>query len=199
MYACAMPATFALTLALKITSIRVYIKYSKIMKTPAQIIASYAQALRDNDYETIISLFAEDAMVFSFLAGAQPPSVFFKRLFENSSRSKVEVRKLFFEEENGNTVVADVCLDAILDKEHSVTIEAVDIFEFNPENKIKTLRLVLDTHPIWVLKQKHQQQLPSSSPDLISVGTQTPVAFFSVPPPLSPEKQPIEGDMLRFD
>ena len=50
------------------------------MKTYDKIIRSYAQALKDNDYQAIIKLFSKDAKIFSFQAEEQPPSTFFQNL-----------------------------------------------------------------------------------------------------------------------
>lgn len=122
------------------------------MKTD-EVIQTYARALRDNDYETIVSLFAEDAMVFSFQAGMQTPSKFFQHLFDTTSRSIVKVETVFFNKDKSKAAV-HINLTALLCKQHPINLEVVDIFEFDSENKIKVLKIILDTYPIRALKEK---------------------------------------------
>jgi hypothetical protein len=125
------------------------------MKIYEKNIQTYAKALRDNDYETIITLFSQGAKVFSFQAGEQPALVFFQNLFANSSRSQVEIKNIFFSVKNPQTAAADLYLKVLWNKKHPIEFEAVDVFEFNSENKINTLKIILDTHPMRVLKGKY--------------------------------------------
>ena len=124
------------------------------MKMLESIINTYAQALKDNDYQTMISLFSREAKIFSFLAGEKSPPDFFKNLFENSYRTRVEIKNILFDSDNKRTVAAYICLEAIWKKQSTIQFEAVDIFEFDRENKIKTLKIILDTYPIRKLKEK---------------------------------------------
>jgi len=118
-----------------------------------EIIQTYALALRDNDYEAMINLFAADAMIFSFQAGVQQPTVFFRNLFATTSRSAVKIKTVFFNEAKSEVAV-HINLVALLDKQYPINMEVVDIFEFDSKNKIKTLRIILDTYPIRALKEK---------------------------------------------
>jgi hypothetical protein len=123
------------------------------MKPLGSIIKTYAQALRDNDYQTINRLFSKKAKIISFLAGEKSPPDFFKNLFENSRRTKVEIKNILFDLDNKKTVAAYIYLEAIWNKQSTLQFEAVDIFEFDRENKIKALKIILDTYPIRKLKE----------------------------------------------
>jgi len=118
------------------------------------IIKSYARALKDNDYPAIMQLFSKDAKIFSFQVGEQPPSTFFQNLFENSSRNKVEVKNILFDVANTKIAAAYIHLEAMWNKKYPIEFEAVDIFEFDSENKINMLKIILDTYPIRTLKEK---------------------------------------------
>lgn len=124
------------------------------MKTYENVIRLYAQALKDNDYQAIIDLFSKNARVFSFQAGEKSPVNFFQDLFKNSSRSNIEIKNIFFDSKNRKTVAAYIYLEALLNNKHPIQFEAVDIFEFDQENKIKNLKIILDTYPFRALKEK---------------------------------------------
>ena len=124
------------------------------MKTSENIIRTYAQALKDNDYQTIIGLFSKEAKVFSYQGGEKTPSIFFQSLFENSCRTKVEIKNILVDSENDKIVAAYIYIDTIWNKQTIIQFEAVDIFEFDKENKIKKLKIILDTYPIRKLKEK---------------------------------------------
>ena len=120
------------------------------------IIQSYCQALLANDYQLMISLFSKDAKIFmSFFAGEKPAPEFFQNLFKTSRRTNVELRTMFIGLENKPTIAAYICLaeeKAMGNKKIVQQVEAVDIFEFDSENKITTLRIILDTYPLRKLQ-----------------------------------------------
>lgn len=120
------------------------------------IIQSYCEALKANDYQAIISLFSKNAKVFSFFAGEKPAPEFFQNLFKTSRRTRVDLKNMFIGLENKSTIAAYVYLEAIWNEKFELQFEAVDIFEFNSENKITTLRIILDTYPLRTLKAKAQ-------------------------------------------
>ena len=116
------------------------------------IIQSYCKALLTNDYPGIISLFAKDAKVFSFIAGEKPAPEFFQNLFKTSRRTKVELKNLFIGLENKPIVAAHIDYKSVRDEKFLYQLEVVDIFEFNSENKITSLRIILDTYPLRKLQ-----------------------------------------------
>jgi hypothetical protein len=115
------------------------------MEPLESVIKIYGQALKDNDYQTIISLFSEDAKVFSLFAGEKSPSVFFQNLFECSHRTKVEIKNIFFDPHDEKIAAAYIYMEAMRNQ-HVIQAEAVDVFKFDHENKIKRLKIFLDTY-----------------------------------------------------
>ena len=124
-------------------------------KAYENIIKFYTQALKDNNYQKIIDLFSKDAKVFSILSGEHPPSIFFQDLFRNTRRNKVEIKNIFLDLNNKKMMAAYIYLEAIWNNQSTIQFEAVDIFEFDQEDKIKYLRTILDTHLIRKLKEKY--------------------------------------------
>jgi 5-hydroxyisourate hydrolase-like protein (transthyretin family) len=116
------------------------------------IIQTYCLALKLNDYPTLIKLFSKDAYVCSFFAGQKPAPEFFHNLFKTSKRTKVELKNIFIGE--NNTIAAYIHLESIWNEKYTIQFEAVDIFEFNAEHKIKTLKIILDTYPLRKLQEK---------------------------------------------
>jgi limonene-1,2-epoxide hydrolase len=120
------------------------------MKTVKNIIQQYCRALQTNDYHAMIGLFSQDAKVISYFTGEKPAAEFFCNLFKTSRRTTVELKNLFID---GNaTIAAYVHLEAIWNEKSVIQFEAVDIFEVNSENKITTLRIILDTYPLRKLQ-----------------------------------------------
>ena len=112
------------------------------------VIQSYCKALKANDYESMISLFSKDAKIFSLLVGEKSAPEFFQNLFKTSKRTNVELKNLFIGSENKPTVAAYIHLESVWNEKFELQLDAVDIFEFNSENKITTLRIILDTYPL---------------------------------------------------
>ncbi|MBI5346954.1 MAG: hypothetical protein HZB76_07425 [Chlamydiae bacterium] len=126
------------------------------MKIIQEIILSYCTALKENDYQTIIALFAKNSKVYSFLAGVKEPMEFFENLFSTSKRTIVDLRKIFVGLDDPKSVAAYIYLETLWAEKLKLNVEAVDLFEFDSNNKIKTLRIILDTHPIKKLKERLQ-------------------------------------------
>ncbi|MEI6241819.1 MAG: hypothetical protein WCP39_00240 [Chlamydiota bacterium] len=120
------------------------------------LILSYCKALKENDYQTIIDLFAKKSKVYSFLVGEKEPAEFFENLFSTSKRTIVDLRKIFIGLDDSKSVAAYIYLETLWNGKIKVNVEAVDLFEFDEKNKIKTLRIILDTHPIKKLKESFQ-------------------------------------------
>ncbi|KKR96864.1 MAG: hypothetical protein UU47_C0006G0025 [candidate division TM6 bacterium GW2011_GWE2_41_16] len=99
----------------------------------------------------MISLFSEDAKVFSFLVGEKSAPKFYQNLFKTSRRTQVELKNMFIGE-NKITAAAYLDIVAVRDEKFTVQFEAVDMFEFNAENKITTLRIIMDTYPLRKLQ-----------------------------------------------
>ena len=114
------------------------------MTSYSDIIKSYCNALQTNDYQAIINLFAKDAKIFSLFAGEKSAKEFFQNLFKTSRRAKVELKNTFIGVENKQTVAACIYLEEVRNEKIAPPLEAIDIFEFNAENKITKLRIILN-------------------------------------------------------
>ena len=110
----------------------------------------------------MISLFAKNAKVFSFFAGEKSAPEFFQNLFKTSRRTKVELKNMFIGVENKPTVAAYIYFEAVWNEKFTLQFEAVDMFEFNSENKITTLRIILDTYPLRKLQADDEKRRSSS-------------------------------------
>lgn len=111
------------------------------------IIQSYSKALLVNDYQAMIGLFSSEAKVFGALAGEKPVPEFYQNLFKASSRTKVELKNMFITSGVKPSVAAYLYIEAVRSEGFIIKFECVDIFEFNSENKITTLRIIMDTYP----------------------------------------------------
>jgi len=118
------------------------------------IIQVYCHALQENDYQAMIGLFSKEAKVFSFFAGEKSAPEFFQNLFKTSRRTNIELKNMFIGVKNKQTVAAHVYLEAIWNEKFTVQFDAVDIFEFDAENKITMLKIILDTYPLRKLQEK---------------------------------------------
>lgn len=113
-----------------------------------EIIKQYLKYLEIACYETIMSLFTDEAIVQSPLYGLIPAKVFYRDLLNDTSSSKITLKDIFLSTMNENTSCA--CFEYIwtLKDGKKVTFEVVDIFEFDKTNKIKQLTIIYDTYPI---------------------------------------------------
>lgn len=112
------------------------------------IIQAYCKALKMNDYQGMMSLFSKDAKVFSYIAGEQSAPEFYQYLFKTTRRTKVELKNIFIGLENKTTVAAYLYLEGVRNEKDAMQTTAADIFEFNSENKIIALRLIVDRLPL---------------------------------------------------
>lgn len=124
----------------------------QVLRAVESIIAMYTVALRDNDLEMMLKLFAPDAKVHSLFAGEKSASDFFQNLFESSSRTRVEIRRLFFDVHDKSAVAAHIEIDALWNNRSPITFEVVDIFTFGAGNRIKALKIILDTYPMRMMR-----------------------------------------------
>jgi len=60
----------------------------------------------------------------------------------------------YFSDVHWHNLINKKYLESIWNKQVTIPFEAVDIFEFDQENKIKNLKIILDTYPIRKLKEK---------------------------------------------
>lgn len=123
----------------------------------SDIIQSYCRALKTNDYQAMINLFAKDATVISYVSGEKPALEFFQNFFKTSRRTKVELKNMFIGVGGKSTVAVYIYLENILNEKFAFNFEVIDIFEFNADNKITTLRIIRDTYPLRKLLADDKQ------------------------------------------
>lgn len=128
------------------------------MKKLEEVVKIYCQALLDNDYSDMIDLFAKNARISSYLAGDKSPFDFYQDLFANSRRTKVDLKNLFFDSKDKKILVAYIRIEAVWKEQFLIEFEAIDMFEFDKKNKVKSLKIILDTYPIKVLRSRLQKK-----------------------------------------
>lgn len=110
----------------------------------SEIIKNYLNSLELSDYEKLISLFTEDAIVYSPLYGEILASKFYKDLFEDTSKSKITLLNILMGEDE-RVAAGHFRYDWTLANGTPTCFECVDIFNFSPEGKIKELRIIYDS------------------------------------------------------
>ncbi|MEO5891861.1 MAG: nuclear transport factor 2 family protein [Ferruginibacter sp.] len=112
------------------------------------IIQQYLQALESGDEEKITRLFADNAIVYSPLYGEVQANHFFKGLFADTSRSEITLLNTFSSLDNPETCAAQFRYDWTLKNGTETNFDCVDIFQFDDQDKIKSLTIIYDTYKI---------------------------------------------------
>lgn len=141
------------------------------MITKEEAIKQYLKSLEIACYETIINLFSDGAMVKSPLYGSMPAAVFYKDLLNDTANSKITLKNIFLSKIDEHTAAAHFEYvwtlrddgaarrslpsrkarlngDWTLKDGKKVTFEVIDLFDFDPNNKIKQLTIIYDTYLI---------------------------------------------------
>jgi hypothetical protein len=119
---------------------------------------AYGKALLENDEHAMLRLFAPGARVVSFLAGETSAPDFFKNLFANSRRTKLDIHHMFIDVAPRATGALHLSFDAVWQEKATLHIEAVDLFEFDAEYRITSLRVVLDTYSFKALQERLKRE-----------------------------------------
>lgn len=114
------------------------------------IIQSYFHNLEQRDYQKLIALFAEEAVVVSPLYGNKRATDFYKELFLDTSKSKITMKNIFTRSQQSNIAAAHFLYEWTMKDNKVTSFECIDIFEFvmNDNEKIKKLTIVYDTFQI---------------------------------------------------
>jgi ketosteroid isomerase-like protein len=112
--------------------------------TLAITIHQYLHSLETSDYETLMSLFAKDAVVHSPLYGKVSASQFYKDLFKDTAESKITLLNVY-PSEDGRGAAAHFQYDWTLADGTRAPFEVVDVFTFSKEGKITELKIIYDT------------------------------------------------------
>jgi len=102
----------------------------------------YLKALEKGSYEDIIKLFTENAMVNSPLYGKIKASEFYKELFKDTAKSKINLLNIFTDKNLG---AAHFLYEWVFKDGTPTSFECVDIFKFS-DGKIKHLTIIYDTY-----------------------------------------------------
>lgn len=123
-----------------------------------RIIQDYLDCLASADYDKLMNLFAPDAIVYSPLYGKQDARRFYRKLFEDTTQSKIKLMNIFTDEVN-KSAAAYFHYDWTLSNNTSAQFDVVDIFKFNDTlDKIVNLKIIYDT---WETREKFNDLSPS--------------------------------------
>ena len=109
-----------------------------------ETIKKYFESLSNGDYESLINLFEDKAVVFSPLYGKRLAKDFYKELIEDSDEnSKVNLITAFVKDNKG---AGHFEYSWVLKNKKKFSFEGVDLFEFNENGKIKQIKIIYDTY-----------------------------------------------------
>ena len=111
-------------------------------------IKKYLKCLEDSDYESMIKLFSEDAVVHSPLYGEIKADKFYKDLFKDTSNSDITLMNIFKSQNNSNSAAGHFRYDWVLEDGTPTSFECVDILKFNDNGEIKELIIIYDTSDV---------------------------------------------------
>ncbi|PWU06162.1 MAG: hypothetical protein C5B43_02230 [Verrucomicrobia bacterium] len=111
-----------------------------------EIVKNYLNHLANGNYQSIINLFAEDALVLSPLYGPMNPVSFYKELFSDTSKSTTTLKTIFTSASQPNIAAAYFLYDWTKKDGSVVSFECVDVFTFDDDNKITKLSIIYDTY-----------------------------------------------------
>ena len=99
-----------------------------------ETLKKYLQFLEAADYENLLSLFSENAIVHSPLYGKVAAVQFYKDLFKDTSESKLTLLNLFTGEDE-NTAAVHFQFDWNLSDGTAAPFEVVDVCKFSTDGK----------------------------------------------------------------
>jgi len=111
-------------------------------------ILQYIDAVESADYNKIIELFSEEAIVHSPLYGDLSAKSFFKDLLSDTQRSKITMLNIFTSIDKPNVYSAHFNYEWTLKDNSEVNFNCVDIFIFDEISKIKEMTIIYDTYKI---------------------------------------------------
>ncbi|MEK6981732.1 MAG: nuclear transport factor 2 family protein [Candidatus Micrarchaeota archaeon] len=107
------------------------------------IIEKYFKALETGNYEQMIKLFTPDAVVHSPVYGNVKANEFYKKLFSDTSESKIILLNIF-EGKDNFTGACHFMYDWKLANGKDISFECVDVFKFSDSGLIKELTIIYD-------------------------------------------------------
>lgn len=114
---------------------------------PQKVLTLYLDALQTENYDQIMALFNNNAVVVSNLYGKVKASRYYKELFADTTQSKITPHNIFISN-NGKTGAAHFTYTWKLKDGATATFECVDIVEFSQNGTIDKLTIIYDTSVI---------------------------------------------------
>ncbi len=115
-------------------------------KSRAEIVRSYFVYLTNSDVPSIVALFADDGFVVSPVLGTVPAVEFYETLDGASERNVLTVHRVMSSEDD-RFHAAHFTYDWTLSAGGQVTFDGVDMFEFNDDDQLVSMKIFYDTHP----------------------------------------------------
>ena len=119
------------------------------MSTPSsrvEIVNAYFEYLTASNIDAIVGLFADDGTVESPVLGTMPAGAFFDTLDDASEQNVLTVHRVMASADD-QFFAAHFTYDWTLRAGGQVTFDGVDLFEFNAEGQLVSLKIFYDTHP----------------------------------------------------
>jgi hypothetical protein len=111
-----------------------------------EVVKAYFQGLEGKNYEGIIRLFAEDAVVHSPLYGKIEAVKFYRDLFQVTQSSQITLKNIFLSATDPDCAAAHFIYAWKMKNGALCQFECVDVFEFRPNSsKIRSLTIIYDT------------------------------------------------------
>lgn len=111
-----------------------------------EIVRSYFEFLTASDVGSIVALFAEDGYVESPVLGTMPATDFYRNLDDASAQNVLTVHRVMSSDDD-RFHAAHFTYDWTLTKGGNIEFDGVDLFEFNDNNQIVSMKIFYDTHP----------------------------------------------------
>ncbi|MCF7561820.1 nuclear transport factor 2 family protein [Sabulilitoribacter multivorans] len=109
-----------------------------------EIAQKYLHFLEHNEIDNIITLFSKNGLVTSPVYGIKKARTFYKKLFEDTTNSKLTLKGIF-EDNDSNKIAIYFNYNWTLIDNSFVEFDVVDILEFDADNKIKHLNIIYDS------------------------------------------------------
>ena len=125
----------------------------------AEIVHSYFELLTASDIDSIVALFAADGFVESPVLGKMPAGDFYQTLDDASSQNVLTVHRVMSSADD-RVHAAHFTYDWTLTKGGQLEFDGIDLFEFNDEDKLVSMKIFYDTHPTReVVGNKYERPL----------------------------------------
>jgi hypothetical protein len=95
----------------------------------------YRRAVKERDFETILSLFANDAKVVSPLKGTCDPKTYHEWIFAAVKNATVEVQNVFQALNGDISIAVQSHYRWLLNNEKVIEFGGMSVFEFTPDRK----------------------------------------------------------------